>query len=139
MSEESKALVRRLIEEAWNKGNLAVVDELLSPDYVLHIDAPGASDREGYKQAVIMHRTAFSDFYFTIEDMIAEGDKVVLRATLRGTHTGDFMGIGPTGKPVTYTAISIRRLEAGRIVEEWVETDMLGLMQQMGVVPPPGQ
>ncbi len=138
-TEDNKALVHRLIEEAWNEGSLAIIDELLSPDYVLHIDAPGVPDREGYKQAVIMHRTAFSDFHFTIEDMIAAGDKVVLRATLRGTHTGDFMGIGPTGKPVTLTAISIRRLEAGRIAEEWVETDMLGLMQQMGVVPPPGQ
>ncbi|MFQ5341317.1 MAG: ester cyclase [Anaerolineae bacterium] len=138
-TEENKTLVRRLIEEAWNKGNLDVIDELLSPDYVLHIDAPGVPGREGYKQAVNMHRTAFSDFHFTIEDMIAEGDKVVLRATLRGKHTGEFLGIGPTGKQATYTAISIRRIEAGRIAEEWVETDMLGLMQHFGVVPPAGQ
>ena len=137
--EENKALIRRLIEEAWNKGNLAVIDELLSPDYVLHIAAPGTPDREGYKQAVNMYRTDWSDFRLTVEDMVAEGDKVAMRGTLRGTHKGEHMGIAPTGKELTLTAIAIRRFEGGKIVEEWVETDMLGLMQQMGVVPPPGQ
>ena len=138
-TEENKALVRRLIEEAWNEGNLATIDEILSPDYVLHIDAPGPPGREGYKQDVTMHRTAFPDLRFTIEDMVAEGDKVVLRATLRGTHKGEYIGIAPTGKQITLTAISIRRIEGGQIAEEWVELDMLGLMQQLGVVPPPGQ
>ncbi len=139
MSQENKALVRRLIEEAWNEGKLAVIDELLSPDYVLHIPFPGAaSDREGYKQAVAMHHTAFAGFRLMIEDTVAEGDKVVIRWTIRGTHKGEYMGIAPTGKPVTYTGISIRRIEGGKIVEEWLELDMLGLMQQMGVVPPPG-
>jgi steroid delta-isomerase-like uncharacterized protein len=139
MSEENKTLVRRLIEEAWNEGNLAVVDELLSPDYILHVAAPGVPDREGYKQVVSMYHTAFPDLRFTIEDTVAEGDKVVIRLTIRGTHKGEYMGIAPTGKQVAMTAIAIRRIEGGRIVEEWVETDRLGLMQQMGVVPPPGQ
>ncbi|MFQ6059407.1 MAG: ester cyclase [Anaerolineae bacterium] len=139
-TEENKALVRRLIEEAWNKGNLAVIDELLSPDYVLHFAAPGATpDREGYKQAVSMHHTAFADFRLTIEDMVAEGDKVVIRWTIRGTHKGEYIGIAATGKEVTMTGISIRRIEGGKIMEEWLESDMLGLMQQMGVVPSPGQ
>lgn len=140
MSEENKALVRRIVEEAWNKGNLAVVDELLSPDYVLHIPLPGeAPGRKGYEQAVSMHRTAFTDFRLMIEDMVAEGDKVVIRWTIRGTHKGEYMGIAPTSKEVTYTGISIRRFEGGKIAEEWLELDTLGLMQQMGVVPPPGQ
>ena len=138
-TEENKALVRRLIEEAWNKGNLAVIDELLSPDYVLHIAAPGTPDREGYKQAVNMYRTAFPDFHFTIEDMVAEGEKVAIRATMRGTQQGELMGFAPTGKELTQTAIAIRRFEGGKIVEEWVETNMLGLMQQMGVVAAPGK
>ncbi|MFQ5864509.1 MAG: ester cyclase [bacterium] len=139
-TEENKAAVRRLIDEAWNKGNLAAIDEILDPDYVLHIAAPGArSDREGYKQAVSMYRTAFPDFHFTIEDMVAEDDKVVIRCTMGGIHKGEFMGNAPTGKELTQTAIAIRRFEGGKIVEEWVESDMLGLMQQMGVVPSPGQ
>lgn len=139
MSEENKALVRRVIEEAWNKGNLAVIDELLSPDYAVEVASPGSPGREGYRQAVTMFRAAFPDLRFSIADMVAEGDKVVVRATIRGTHKGEYLGIGPTGKQVTLTAISIRRLQGGKIVEEWVEADMMGLMQQMGVVPPPGQ
>ncbi|MFQ5824914.1 MAG: ester cyclase [bacterium] len=138
-TEENKALVRRLIEEAWNKGNLAVIDEILYPDYVLHIDAPGAINREGYKQAVSMYRVAFPDFRFVIDDMIAEGEKVVIRATMSGTQEGEFMGNAPTGKKLTMTAIAIRHLENGKIVEEWVETNMLGVLQQMGVIPTPGQ
>jgi len=132
-AEANKELVRRLIEEAWNKGNLAVIDELISPDYVLHIDAPGAPGREGYKQAVEMHHAAWSDLRLTIEDMIAEGNKVAMRGTLRGVHEGEYMGIPPTGKQATWSAISIRRIEGGQIVEEWVELDMLGLLQQLGV------
>lgn len=138
-TEKNKALVRRLIEEAWNQGNIAVIDELLSPDYRLHIDAPGATNREGYKQAVSMYRAAFPDFRFVIEDMIAEGEKVVIRATMSGTQEGEFMGNAPTGKKLTMTAISIRHLKEGKIDEEWVETNMLSFLQQMGVIPPPGQ
>lgn len=136
----NKAVVRQLIDEAWNKGNLSVIDELLSPDYVLHVEAPGArKDREGYKQAVSMYRSAMPDFQFTIDDMFAEGDKVVIRCTMTGTHEGELMGTPPTAKTLTMTAISIRHFENGKIVEEWVETNMLGFMQQMGVIPSPGQ
>jgi len=138
-AEENKALVTRLIEEAWNEGNLAVIDELLAPDYVLHIDAPGAPGREGYKQAVEMHRAAWSDLRLTIEDMVAEGDKVAMRGILSGTQTGEYMGIPPTGKRAAWSAISIRRFEGGQIAEEWVEMDTLGLLQQLGVVPAPGR
>ena len=134
-TQANKAIVRRLIEEAWNQGNLDVIDELVSPHYVLHIDAPGPGGREGYKQDVVIHRSAFPDLQFTIDDMVAEGDKVVLRATLRGTHQGEYIGIPPTGKAITLTAISIRRIANGQIAEEWVELNMLGLMQQLGVVP----
>jgi steroid delta-isomerase-like uncharacterized protein len=137
-TEQNKALVRRLVEQVWNKGNLAVIDEILSPDYVLHISAPGSPDRDGYKQAVSMYHKAFADFSLTIEDMIAEADKVVIRCTLRGTHKGQYMGVAPTGKQVSLSVISIRRIEDGKIVEEWVELDMLGLMQQLGAVPSPG-
>lgn len=136
--EENKTLVQRLINEAWNKGNLSVVDEILSANYILHINAPGArTDLEGYKQAISMYHNAFSGCNFTVEDMIAEGDKVVIRWTIRGTHTGEYMGIAATGKEVTVTGIAIRRIESDKIVEEWVEMDRLGLMQQMDVAPSP--
>jgi steroid delta-isomerase-like uncharacterized protein len=139
-TEENKALVRRFDEEVWGKGNLAVADELLATNFVLHAPPPEvAPDLEGYKQWVSTARTAFPDLQTTIEDMIAEGDKVVTRWTVRGTHKGEIMGIAPTGKQVTMTGISIDRIEGGKIVEEWNEMDMLGMMQQLGAVPPPKQ
>jgi steroid delta-isomerase-like uncharacterized protein len=137
-AEENKVLVRRLGEEVWSKGNLAVADELLATNFVFHYAPPGlASDREGYKQLVSMVRAAYPDRQITIEDLIAEGDKVAYRWSWRGTHTGEIHGIAPTGKQVTMTGISINRIEGGKIVEEWGEMDRLGLMQQLGVVPPP--
>ena len=137
--EENKAIARRWMEEVWGKGSLAAVDELCAPDFVWHWAPPGvASDREGYKQNVTMSFAPFADIRSTIEDMVAEGDKVVVRWTWRGTHKGEFMGIAPTGKQVTLTGISIIRIAGGKIVEEWGEMDMLGWMQQLGVVPPMG-
>ena len=93
---------------------------------------------EGYKQFFAMTHSAFPDFHSTLEDMFAEGDKVVQRFTARGTHKGEFMGIPPTGKQVTITGIAIHRITGGKIVEDWVNMDMLGMMVQLGVVPPPG-
>lgn len=140
-TEENKALARRFVEEAWSKGNLAVIDELLAANFVLHAaPLPGVSpDREGYKQWVSMTSAAYADGQTTVEDLIAEGDKVVARWSWRGTHKGEIWGIAPTGKQVTITGISIDRIVDGKIVEEWIEMDMLGMMQQLGVVPPPGQ
>jgi predicted ester cyclase len=86
-----------------------------------------------------MYLTAFPDLHLTIEDLIAEGDKVVDRQTARGTHQGTFMGIPPTGKQITVTAMNISRIVGGKIVEHWVELDTLGMLQQLGVVPMPGQ
>lgn len=138
--EENKALVRRVVEEVWNKGNMTVADEHLSPDYVHHNLPPGTPhDREGYKQMVRMHHTAFSDFRLTIEDVVAEGDKVALRFNWSGTHKDEFMGIPATGKKVMVTAMCMHRIEGGKEVEQWAELDMLGMMQQLGAVPAPGQ
>ncbi len=137
--EENKAIERRFTEELFNKGNLAAVDELVATNFVAHIGIPGVTpDREGLKQFVTINRTAFPDFHSTIEDIIAEGDKTVQRFTARGTHKGEFMGIPPTGKQVTITGIAIDRIAGGKIVENWVNMDMLGMMVQLGVVPPPG-
>ena len=137
--EENKAIERRFFEEVVNKGELAIIDELCAANFVDHSAPPGIEpDREGYKQFFAMAHSAFPDFHSTLEDMFAEGDKVVQRFTARGTHKGEFMGIPPTGKQVTITGIAIDRIAGGKIVENWVNMDMLGMMVQLGVVPPPG-
>jgi len=135
-TEKNKALVRRSVE-AWVKGNWALLDEFIVTDYVDHDPLPGqAPGREGYKQAGTMILKAFPDFQIAVEDMIAEGDKVVVRSTCSGTHKGEFMGIAPTGKKVTFTQISIYRIVGGKFVEEWSNMDTLGFLQQLGVIPP---
>lgn len=139
-AEENKAIARRWNEEVWGKGNLAVIDELAATDFVFNWAAPGVEpDLEGYNQTVSGIRAAFHDMDRTVDDMIAEGDKVAVRWTGRSTHKGEWMGVAPTGKQVTVIGISIFRIEGGKIMEEWTEADALGLMQQLGAVPPPGQ
>ena len=119
------------------KGNWAILDELLAHDYVYHMSGrPKPVTREEYKQFARMFRTAFPDGRMTVEDMIAEGDKVVTRYTSRGTHKGDFMGIPATGKEVVSTGIVISRIAEGKIAEDWEEFDGLGFSQQLGVIPP---
>ena len=137
-TEENKAVLRRNLE-ALNKGDLAIADETIHTNYVYH--GSGGQEfkgPEGFKQFVTMLRTAFPDLHLTVEDMVAEGDKVAHRLTLRGTHKGDFMGMAPTGKQVTTTAITISRFVGGKEVEAWSNLDQLGMMQQMGVAPPMG-
>jgi len=137
--EENKALIRRFTEEFRNRGNLAVADELLAPDYVLHAGlGPDIRGPEGCKQDIIAVRSAFPDFHVTIDEMVAEGDKVAYRWTMRGTHRGEFTGITPTGKQVTGWGMSIDRIVGGRIVETWNRYDTLGFMQQLGVIPVKG-
>ena len=139
-TEENKALVRRYLEEAWNKGNVGILDELMASDYSRYMSGPAKPlNREGQKQRITAFRKALPDLHLTIDDLVAEGDKVVFRITLRGTHQGAFMGVSPTGKPVTVTAIDIARFAGGKIVEHWGQMDSLGLMQQLGAVPAPGQ
>ena len=136
--EKNKALVRHLYEEALNKGNLAVVDEILAPNYVRHGLAPGAPPGpESTKQVFTMMRSAFPDLRITVEPMVGEGDKVAAQVTSRGTHKGEFMGIAPTGKQVTVTTIGIYRFAGSKLEEAWIQMDELGMLQQLGVMPPP--
>ena len=135
--EENKALFRRFIDEVWNNGNLAVADELFAPDAFTPSAPQLPPGPEGVKVIATLWRTAFPDFHMTIEDLIAENDKVVARFTETGTHQGEFMGIAPTGRRMSVTEIGILRLVDGKVVESWYEVDMLGLMQQLGVFPPP--
>lgn len=139
-TEENKALSRRVIEEIINKQNPALADELIDPNFVDHgVTGMGFKGPEGFKQYFTTLITAFPDLRLTIDDMVAEGDKVAMRLTARGTHKGDFMGIAPTGKQVTMTGIVIQRIANNKCVEGWLVNDNLGMMQQMGVVPPVGQ
>ena len=134
MSEENKAIVRCLLEEAYSTGNLAVVDEIIASDYV-HTGNSGriVTGIEFIKQQITIERTIFPDLRVTIEEMIAEGDKVVARWTLRGTHQGEWRGIPPTGKEVTSTGVDIHRIVGGKIVEGWRKQDRMDVMQQLGV------
>ncbi len=140
-TEQNKALVRQMVGEIFNRGNMSQADEFLAPDFVEHEQlAPGLlPGREGVKQMISMLRSAFPDFRATIEDIIAEGDKVVLRMTWRGTHKGEFMGVSPTGKSVSFGVIDIIRVAGGKFAEHWGQMDSMGLMQQLGAIPAPGE
>jgi len=134
--EENKALMRRIFEEIVNRKNLALVDEFFTANYVFHVT--GFEDLrgpEGMKQYFTTTFTAFPDYHVTIEDMVGEGDKVVARLAATGTHKGDFVGIAPTDRQVTFTFIVIGRIVGGKFVEAWQEVDSLGLMQQLGAIP----
>ena len=137
MSEENKEKVRRFLEEAFNEGNLDVADELFTSDYVLHDPSLPEEMRgpEGVKGYVQMYRSAFPDTNITVEDQIAEGERVVTRWTGRGTHQGELMGIPPSGNQVELSGITISRFEGGKIAEDWTNYDTLGMMQQIGAIP----
>ena len=138
-TEQNKALVRKLVEEVFNKGNISLVDEIMSPDFIEHEDVPGMSnDRGGSKQMISMLRSAFPDFKATIEDIVAEGDKVVIHMTWSGTQNGAFMGMPPSGKRMSIDIIDIMRVANGKFVEHWGVSDMMGMMQQLGAIPAPG-
>lgn len=141
-TEANKALVRRATEEVWNQGKLAVLDEFAASDSVYYDPAvPYVHNLEDYKRYVTQFRSAFPDIHVTIEDMIAEGDKVVMRWTLHGTHTGNIVRLGmhvpATGKQVTQTGITIFRFVEGKGVETWANSDAFGLYQQLGLIPAP--
>ena len=132
-TEQNKAIAYRAIDELWNGRNAEVIDELFAPEY--H-DGP-FKDRRAWKEAA---RNAMAgeippDIHITIEDQIAEGDKVVTRWTWRFTHTVPFLGAAPTGKHITYAGISIYRLTGGKIVEGWANSDELGRNRQLGLIP----
>ena len=130
--EENKAIVRRYIEEVYNGGNAKVIDELIDPGYVHYARArPVWSGPQGTKEAIATWFSAFPDMYNGIEDVVAEGDKVVVRLSFRGTHTGTMLGHPPTGKEVATTEIVIFRLTDGKIVETWEEWDARGFFLQI--------
>src|SRR5579859_763529 len=141
-SEDNKAIIRRIIEEGFNQGNLATFDELYASNFVHHDPSnPTTQNRDDYKQWAAEYRNAFPDYRLTIDDLFAEGNEVVTRWSFRGTHTGTIvnpMHIPATGKPVTISGITIARLAGNQVVEDWHLADIMGFMQQLGVVPVAG-
>jgi predicted ester cyclase len=137
-TEENKNIVRRIFEEGLNQNKPEVFDELISPSYVNYDFPAPARGLEGFKMVIGVFRAAFPDMHVTLEEELAEGDKVITRGYFTGTHEGDFQGIPSTGKQIKVKYIDIWRVENGKLVENWVQMDQLGLMQQLGVLPMPG-
>ena len=131
--EANKRLVQRFMDEVWNQMNPDAVDEFVAPDMIDH--SGRGSGREAVKQTVRLFATAFPDWHTIIEDLITEGDRVVMRGVASGTHRGDFMGIPATGKHVTVPGIHIMRIADGKIAEHWAQGDYLGMMRQLGMLP----
>ncbi len=136
MSEENKIIIRRIYDEFISQGNINTFDELVSSDVVEHEEmADFSPTAEGVKQFFAMFRSAFPDIRATIDDLIVEGDKVVVRATWSASQKGEFMGVPPSGKSVTFGVIDIFRIANGKVAEHWGQSDNLGLMQQIGAIP----
>jgi steroid delta-isomerase-like uncharacterized protein len=137
--EENKAHYRRTFEEVFNQGNLALVDDLVAPDFLNHEVPPDMNNRgaESTRQVVRMLRTAFPDLHFTIEDLVAEGDTVAGHVTMRGTHLGSFQGIPPTGRSFQQAHMHFVRFRDGKAIEHRAVRDDLGMMRQLGVIPAP--
>jgi steroid delta-isomerase-like uncharacterized protein len=136
MSEENKAIVKRIVQEIWNGGNLDLADELIAPDYIDNVSGDGSAvGPNGFKEAVSGVRDAFPDFAITINDMISEDDKVVLVWNFIGTHKGELMGIAPTDKLIEFDGIYLYRFKDGKLVERSGKRDMLKLMSQLGASP----
>jgi steroid delta-isomerase-like uncharacterized protein len=134
MSEQNKTLARRWFEDLFSRGNLDVANEILSAEFVDHLTHEDERGLEELKHYVGIYRTAFPDIQDTVEDIVAEGDKVVVRWTSGGTHQGEFMGVAPTGRHVRFSGMRLFRIAENKIVESWVNIDERGLQEQLGAV-----
>lgn len=136
-ADEQKTAVRRYLEAAWNQGNVAIIDDVMAPDYRRYTTA-GVLDREQQKQRIAAFRAGLPDLRLEVERMIAEGDQVAFRISITGTHEGPLLGVAPSHRPVTITATDILRFDAhGQIAEHWGNLDELGLLRQIGALPMP--
>ena len=135
MSQQNKAIAHRIFEEMESKGNLAVADEVFARDFVNHTPFGENRGPEGAKQFVTMLRSAFPDLHSTIVDQVAEGDKVATPFTARGTHKGELNGIPASGNTMEITGIVISRIANGKIIEQWGNPDVFGVMRQIGAIP----
>lgn len=134
--DEHKVLVSRIADDIWNRGDLAVIDQIMTANAKYH--GPhmpnGLGSRDDWKRAIEMYRNAFPDSHITFEDLIASGDTIIGRWTATATHTGQLPGVETTGKQITIGGITIYRFADGKIVESWEQLDMLGMWQQLGVI-----
>lgn len=132
---ENKALAHRILEEVFSQGRLSQIEELFTPGILIHDPDKELLGFEQVKQGILRLREAFPDLTYSIEDMIGEDDKVMVRFTGKGTHRGNFRGVAPTDKQMTYTGIMIMRLAEGKLAEYWAVSDALGIFRQLGVYP----
>ena len=130
-----KLLADKVWDEVWRQGNLDRMEELFAPDFVRHDPGRELRGIEQNRQFIVGLRTAFPDGRFTVEDQIAEGDKVAVRYRFEGTHLGDFQGMSPTRKRVSYSGMLIYRMADDKIVEQWTELDLMGFLRQLGALP----
>ena len=135
---ENIAIVRKFFEVGPSKGDLAAADAILAPEFSLHTPLPTPGPGiEAMNNVITTCRAAFQGLNVTIDDIMADGDKITARFTARGMHKGEFMGLPPTGKAITMTGIEIFRVKEGKITELWGEANLMGLMQQLGILPVP--
>jgi len=134
MSEQNKTLARRWFEDLFSRGDLDTANEILCADFVDHLPREEERGIEELKHYVSSYRTAFPDIQDTVEEIVAEGDKVVVRWRSRGTHQGEFMGVAPTGREVAFTGMRLFRIAENKIAESWVNIDERGLQEQLGAV-----
>jgi len=134
---DSKAIVRRLYEDVWNKRKLEMVSDIISPSHALHDNNSSGSSvgPEAYRAQVAVFLAAFPDLRFTVEDTVAEKDKVAASWTISGTHKGEYLGVRPTNKKISMDGITIHHIANGRIIDSYISSDFLGLMRQLGLVP----
>ena len=136
VQEHNTTLAQRVWDEVWHKGNFNALDEILDPQFVRHdSNRSELRGREPNEQFIRRVRGAFPDLRYTIDEVIASDDKVITRYHFQGTHLGDTLGFPPTGRKVNYSGILIQRFLDGKMVEQWTEADLLGLFQQLGVIP----
>jgi steroid delta-isomerase-like uncharacterized protein len=134
-TEANKAVVRRFIREIFEEGRAEALDELVAPDFVRHADPSGDTGRDELRAAMNRVSKGLADVAFTIEAMIAEGDRVAVRLTSKARQVGEFIGIPPSGRSYTIGEIHIFRVHDGKIAEHWHEADFLGMMRQLGALP----
>lgn len=135
MATDIASQVRQGFDEIWHKGNLGVIDEDCSPDFVLHDVASGDVGREGFKQHVRTFRGAFPDIHYRLDEVIVSGDLVTIRWTCEGTHRGELLGMAPTGRGISTTGLILIRLDGEKLREMWSQWDVFGMMRQLGAAP----
>lgn len=142
MASEKRAVIERWFEEVWNQGKLDAMPEMMAEDAIVHgLPVEGAGGPCGpakFRPFVEQFRSAFPDMHFVVEDVIEEGDKIVARCSVSGTHQGETLGVASTNKPIAISGITIARIRDGKIVEGWNNYDMMGLFHQIGAIQPPG-